>query len=120
MPANQVYNATQARTLDAAVRTIAVATGSIVVTPPTGFGEPFTLAAGDTHEFEGKPVAGLTIFSPNSARINITYGDDKPAKAEQPSRVRRRSPRKSTATKRAAKRSSAKSSASKSKSRKKG
>lgn len=116
MPANQSLNQAQSRTLETPVRTISVATGSVVVTPPEGFGDAFTLKAGQAYTFTGKPVAGLTIFSPNAARFHLTYGDDAPSTeanrnrtgARPARKAAKKKPAKRAATKPAAKKASKK------------
>lgn len=115
MPANLVFNSKHTRHIDAAVRTITVNVGSIILTDPDG--SSGSIDAGQDHTFD-PPLAGLVIYAPTGARVNLIYGDD-PVVAEsapEPAKkVRRRTPRSSTATKRAAKRTSAKSSKSKKK-----
>lgn len=96
MPANQTYNRRQTRHIETAVRSISVAVGSVVVTPIGG--SPVTISAGNEHSFE--PLeAGLTIFCPTLARVNIVYGDDvvRPAPAQ---RARRSRPKRAAPAKR--------------------
>lgn len=124
MPANLTYRVRHTRRLDAPVRTLSVATGAIVVTPPNG--ETFTVSAGDPDYTFESPTAGLDTYAPNGASVHVTFGDDAPEVEQERNlpgkgpKSEKKAPKRRTSTSRrkaAAKASSSKKSASKGSSR---
>ena len=70
-PISLTFNPDQSRTLDAPVRQIDVATGSVIVTATD---DSVLVGAGES--FEAQDTASLTLYSPNSARILVTYSNE--------------------------------------------
>jgi hypothetical protein len=115
MPANQVLNPRQSRTIETPVREIAVPVGKVIVTGDISKGDSESIIgieAGESHVFD-PPVAGLTVFAPEGgARLSVYYHDEEGAPSAAPpaasrKRVRRNRPK--AAAKRAKPQSKSKS-----------
>jgi hypothetical protein len=86
MSTNLVFNPNQTQSLPAPVREITVATGSIIVTD-----DHDSTVVGADSSFNAADTAALTVFSPNGARISVTYADEtdeKPDRLELESELR--------------------------------
>jgi len=85
MPEQITLNEHDTRTFDKAIREFTVGVGSIVVSRkiPQKEGEveieSTTVNAGDS--YDGEDTASLAIYSPDGARVGITYADE-PQEAE--------------------------------------
>lgn len=73
MSTNLVFNPNQTQTLPAPVRTITVATGSVVITDGH---EAVVVQEDSSYDAANGQVAGLSVFSPNGARVSVTYSDE--------------------------------------------
>ena len=71
MPVSLTFNPDHSRTLDRRVRRIDVHVGSLIVTETD---DPILLGAEETREFDD--IASLTLYSPVSARVTVTYSDE--------------------------------------------
>ena len=73
MSTNLVFNPNQTQTLPAPVRTITVAVGSVVVTDGH---DSVVVQEDSSYDAANGQVAGLSVFSPNGARVSVTYSDE--------------------------------------------